>query len=342
MGGAQKFLHRRSLVAAFACCCVLPFAARSYAQDRFPKFDATQLPITARIHIGGDPDWLAVGFGSVWVAVPKNNEIVRVDPQHNVVQARIAVDKEPCYGIGMGAAKTWVLNCKSQTLTRIDPRSNQVDLRVPAVIAPEGEGSIAVGKSGVWYVSNEDGHSSTLVQASQITGRTLRKIKVGAESAVVNLGFGSVWVTSSGEGKIYRVNPQTGKVIGVITVNAKPRFTTIAAGSVWVLSQSDGNVSRIDPATNTVKSIIKVNVPGAGGDISSGGDWIWVAAAGTPLTRISSATGAIADQYGNYAGADAIRYGFHAVWISDHRKGDLWKIDPGKLPEYSAHSGGRG
>jgi YVTN family beta-propeller protein len=149
---------------------------------------------------------------------------------------------------------------------------------------------------------------------------------------VVTLGFRSVWVTSSGEGKVYRVNPETGKVIAMITVAAKPRFTTIAAGSVWVLSQSDGSVSRIDPSTNTVKSVIKVNVPGEGGDISSGGGWIWVAAAGTPLTRISASTGAIAGQYGNYAGADAIRYGFHAVWISDHRKGDLWKIDPARLP----------
>src|SRR5882757_7815721 len=100
----------------------------------FAKLDASTLPISHKIHIGGDPDWLATGFGSVWVAVPKNNELVRVDPRRNVVQARVAVDKEPCYGIGIGADRVWVLNCQSQTLTRVNPKMNKVDLRVPVKI----------------------------------------------------------------------------------------------------------------------------------------------------------------------------------------------------------------
>lgn len=333
MGRAPELLYGRLLVTALVCC-VLCLAARSSAQDGFPKLDASKLPITARIAIGGDPDWLATGFGSVWVAVPRNNEIVRINPGTNAIQARIPVDQEPCYGIGVGPGRLWVLNCKSQTLTRINPRSNKVDLRVPVKIGPEGEGSIAVGNTGVWFISNEDGHTDMLTQVSSTTGHTLRKIKVGAGSAVVTLGFGSVWVTSSDEGKVYRINPETGRVLRMIPVAAQPRFTTPAAGSLWVLSQSDGSVARIDPATNSVKSVIKVNVPGSGGDIAAGGGCIWVAAAGTPLTRIYAASNSIAGQYGNYKGADAIRYGFHAVWISDHGKGDLWKIDAARLPEH--------
>jgi streptogramin lyase len=333
MGRAREFLNIRLLVMALVCC-VLRLAARSSSPAEFPKLDASQLPITARIPIGGDPDWLATGFGSVWVAVPKKNEIVRINPQTNAIQARIPVDQEPCYGIGIGPGRVWVLNCKSQTLTRINPRNNKVDLRVPVQIGPEGEGSIAVGNTGVWFISNEDGHADTLMQVSPATGHTLRKIKVGGGSAVVTLGFGSVWVTSSGEGKVYRINPATGRILHTISVAAQPRFTTAAAGSLWVLSQSDGSVARIDPATGSVKAVIKVNVPGGGGDIAAGGGCIWVAAAGTPLTRIYAASGSIAGQYGNYKGADAIRYGFHAVWISDHGKGDLWKIDAARLVEH--------
>ena len=58
----------------------------------------------------------------MWVTVAKNNEVVRVDPARNVVQARIAVDKEPCYGIGIGVDRVWVLNCQGKTLTRINPK----------------------------------------------------------------------------------------------------------------------------------------------------------------------------------------------------------------------------
>jgi virginiamycin B lyase len=293
----------------------------------FRKFDASALPVIAKIHIGGNPDWLGIGFGSVWVSVPRNNEIVRINPATNAIQARIQVGEEPCYGIGIGAIHVWVLNCKSQTLVRIRPQDNKVDRVISVHIAKHGEGGIAVIKDTAWYVADQDGHSNTLVESS---GRS-RALTVGMDSAVVNFAFGSIWVTSSAEGKIYRVDRKHHRVIATIAVPASPRFTTVGEGSAWVLSQSDGSISRINPATNKVVANIPANVPGAGGDIASGGGYLWVAAAGTPLTRIDPESNKVIDQYGNYKGADAIRYGFGSVWISDHGKGDLWRIDPRKL-----------
>lgn len=310
-------------------------AAITAAQDAtFTKLDASSLPIIQKIQIGGDPDWLSMGFGSVWVSVPRNNEIVRIDPVKNVIQARVALkeDKEPCYGIGIGLDQVWVLNCKSQTLTRINPRSNRVDLRIPVSIDPAGEGGIAVSRTGVWFVSNQDGHSSTLTQVSARTGHTVRKIAVGKDSAVVKLGWGSVWIISSGEGKVYRVNPALGKVTAKIPVHAGPRFATVGAGSLWVMSQSDGSISRINPLTNKVSALIQAQVPGAGGEIAHGGGFIWATMNGTPVIRIDPRHNRVLAEYGNYKNADAIRFGFGSVWVSDHGKGELWRIDPGKMP----------
>ena len=320
----------KRLVRCFAFAltsCLLSVSPR--AQD-FQKLDAAALPIQAKIHVGGDPDWLATGFGSVWVSVPKRNEIVRIDPKRNVVQARIRVGSEPCYGIGVGATRVWVLNCKSQTLVRINPRTNKVDLKVLAIIAPHGEGGIAADGSGAWYVSNQDGHSSTLVHVDAL-GRTRAKIPVGIDSAVVNVAFGSVWVTSSGEATIYRVDPRSRSVIAKISVAATPRFTTLGADSIWVLSQSDGSIARIDPRENRVIATIQAKVPGGGGDIASGGGYIWAAASGTPVIRIDPKTNRVLEEYGSYKGADAIRFGFGSVWVSDHGKGDLWRVDPAKI-----------
>jgi len=297
----------------------------------FQKLDISALPIVKKIPIGGDPDWLGVGFGSIFVSVPKTNEIVRINPKNNAIQARIPTDQEPCYGIGVSPTHLWVLNCKSKTLTRISPRSNQVDLRVPVSIAPEGEGSIAAVRNSVWFVSNEDGQAHTLTAVDASDGHFLKKLEVGADSAVVNAGFGSIWVTSSGEGKVYRVDPRQYKVIATIPVAAKPRFTVVAKGAVWVLNQSDGTVSRIDPASNRVSATIPANVPGAGGEICAGGGLIWVTMNGTPVTRIDPRSNKVIDQYGNYKGADAIRYGFGSAWVSDHVKGDLWRIDARKM-----------
>lgn len=327
-----RFLTGITIVLLFLVL-VVRAAFAQLATAGFPKHDFSSIPAVAKIHIGGDPDWLAMGFGSVWVSVPKTDEIVRIDPSNNAIQARIAVDQEPCYGIGIGPSRVWVLNCKGQTLTRIDPRRNKVDLRVPVSIAPEGEGSIAVRYKSVWFIANEDGKSDTLTQLNAVNGHTRKKIKVGKDSAVVTLGFGSVWITSSGENAVYRVSPVSGRIIARIPVAPEPRFTVAYNKWLWVLSQSDGSVSRIDPAKNKVDRVVKAHVPGPGGDIAGGQGYIWLAAAGTPLTRISQ-SGRIMDQYGNYPGADAIRFGFNSVWISDHAKGDVWRIDPNKLPKF--------
>jgi streptogramin lyase len=301
------------------------------AAAEFIKLDAATLPIIKKIPIGGDADWLAIGFGSVWVTVAKNNEVVRVDPVRNVVQARVKVDKEPCYGIGIGVDRVWVLNCQGKTLTRINPKTNAVDMRVPVKIDDSGEGSIAVDERYVWYASNEDGSASTLSQVEVKTGRKVKGVTVGKDTGVVKLAFGSVWAVSSGEGNVYRVDPVTKKVTAMITVAEGPRFTTVAVGSLWVLTQSDGNVSRIDPATNKVVAVIPVHVPGKGGEICFGDGLIWVTMDGTPVTRIDPATNKVIDQYGNYPKADGIRYGFGSVWVSDHGKGELWRIDPAKM-----------
>jgi virginiamycin B lyase len=123
-----------------------------------------------------------------------------------------------------------------------------------------------------------------------------------------------------------------GKVTAMIGVAAGPRFATVGAGSLGVLSQSDGSVSRIDLRTNQIKATIAAHVPGAGGEICYGGGFIWVTMSGTPVTRIDPVRNKVIDQYVNYPKADAIRYGFGSVWVSDHGKGDLWRIDAGKLP----------
>jgi virginiamycin B lyase len=333
MIGAGARSHKTMEASALAQTALAQTAKepQSKAVAEFIKLDAASLPIIKKIPIGGDADWLGIGFGSVWVTVAKNNEVVRVDPLRNVVQARIAVDKEPCYGIGIGVDRVWVLNCQGKTLTRINPKTNAVDMRVPVQIDDSGEGSIAVDERYVWYASNEDGHASTLSQVEVKTGRKLKGIAVGKDTGVVKLAFGAVWAVSSGEGNVYRVDPATKKVTAMITVAEGPRFTTEGAGALWVLSQSDGSVSRIDPATNKVVAVIPVHVPGKGGEICYGGGFIWVTMDGNPVTRIDPATNKVIDQYGNYPKADGIRYGFGSVWVSDHGKGELWRIDPGKM-----------
>lgn len=287
------------------------------------------LAILSKIPVPGGPDWLAMGYGSVWVSNAPDNSISRINPQSATVIAKITVGQDPCLGIGIGFESVWIPNCKDKSLSQIDPKTNQVVRTTPIEIAGEGEGTIGVGEGSIWLLSNRRGtDSGTLSRISPRTGKVITDIAVPAKSYVALVGFGSVWVTSTGGNAVLRIDPGARRVLAKINVHRTPRFTAIGAGSVWVLNQSDGTVSRIDPATNRVAATIAVGVPGAGGDIAVGGGSVWVSSNGLPVSRINPLTNRVVRQFAGGEGADAIRYGFGFVWVSDHKHGEVWKIRP--------------
>ncbi len=330
-------------ILALCICSVAPSAA-FHAQTHANSSDASQsknagliakrkpsesLAIISRIPVPGGPDWLGMGFGSVWVSNSPDNSVSRIDPRTAQVIARIAVGQDPCLGVGIGFEAVWIPNCKDKSLSQIDPKTNKVVRTTPIDIAGQGEGTIGVGEDSIWLLTNRNGTvSGTLSRISPRTGKVIADIAVPAESYVAVVGFGSVWVTSTGGNAVLRIDPRTNRVAAKIRVHRSPRFTSAGAGSLWVLNQSDGTVSRIDPATNRVTATIAVGVPGPGGDIAVGGGSVWVSSDGVPVSQINPLANRVVRQFAGGHGADAIRFGYGFVWVSDHKKGEVWKIRP--------------
>ena len=98
-----------------------------------------------------------------------------------------------------------------------------------------------------------------------------------------------------------------------------------------MLHQRTGSVSLIDPAANEYATSVAAGVPTPWGDITTGAGAVWVSVDGTPVTRIDPATHAVTHQFVGGSGADAIRYGFGSLWVSDHEHGMVWRIDPKRI-----------
>ena len=94
----------------------------------------------------------------------------------------------------------------------------------------------------------------------------MNRIPTGARSDVIVAGFGSVWVASSAENVVVRVEPKTGRVIARIPVGPSPKFMAAGEGAVWVQNRADGSVTRIDPATNRETARIAARAPTQAGD----------------------------------------------------------------------------
>ncbi len=224
----------------------------------------------------------------------------------------------------------WVASCGDKTIVRISLESNRVVAAIPLQIADE-EGSIVAAENGVWVLSDAKG---VLTRIDPGTNKVVGNIRVQPNSVAAMGGYGSIWVTSTGEAKtgvngfLQRIDPLTNKIISIIQVGKQPRFLAVGEGGVWVFNQDDGSVSRIDPQTNKVIAVIQCEVPGTGGDVAAGEGYVWVRATKELLLVIDPHSNKVIATFGPPAGSGAVRAGGGHVWVSAHDVNKIWKLTP--------------
>ena len=284
---------------------------------------------TATIELKGYPDWLEIGFGSLWVSNPGAGTVQRIDPATNKVVADVKVNR-PVAAMASGFGSVWVASRGDKSIVRIDAKTNKVAASVPVTVA-DSEGSIAAGEGGVWVLTDKKG---VLSRIDPETNKVVAEIAVKPYSFAAMTGHGAIWVTNTGEprskenGSVQRVDPKTNKVVATIEVRGQPRFLAAGEGAVWVLNQVDGTVSRIDPVTNKVAATIEAGVKGFGGDIAAGEGAVWVRGDKVLLVVIDPKTDRLVKRFGPAQGSGAVRAGDGKVWVSAHDVKKVWCLDP--------------
>ena len=307
-------------------------AAPSACQDRpidRPGVKEVQVPMAAlqtpvTIHLGGTPDWLAISDDAVWVANAKLRAVQRIDAKSNAVVAKIAFADEPCSGLAFAFGSLWVPLCgKPASLARVDPATNAISLTLP--IGPlDSEGGITASEDAVWLVSDENG---TLLQVDPVTNAVRDKVRVAPGSFNPLYHDGVVWITGNKSSVLTAVNARTGEVWPPIQVGPHPRFLTSGGGSIWTLNQGDGSITRVNMKTRRVTATIQAGIPGHGGDICFGAGSVWTTVFDVPLTFISPESNKVVRQWIG-PGGDAIRFGHDSIWLTDLRRGLLWRLTP--------------
>ena len=284
---------------------------------------------TATISLKGYPDWLEIGFGGLWVSNAGVGGVQRIDLQTNKVVAEVKVN-QPVAAMAIGYGSVWVASRKDKSIVRIDAKTNMVTAAIPVTVA-DSEASLAAGEGGVWVLTDKKG---VLSRIDPETNKVIAQITVKPNSYAAMAGFGSVWITNTGEprskdnGSVQRIDPKTNSVVATVPVRRQPRFLAVGEGGVWALNQADGTVSRIDPETNRVVATIEAGVPGLGGDIAAGEGAVWVRANKFLVSEIDPKTNQVVRRFGPPSGSGAVRAGGGKVWISAHDVNKVWSIDP--------------
>jgi streptogramin lyase len=292
------------------------------------QHELATLNVVARVALPAAPDWIAIGFGSVWVVNYRPDRISRIDPGTARLIADVPLGPDACLGIAIALDRVWAPTCGDGVINEIDPRTNRVVRRINAPIKAGREGAFAYANHSFWIPANaSDASSSALARIDASSGRLLATIPVGKRTDVAIAGFGSVWAASSDENVVLRIDPVSNIVMQRISVGGSPKFMTAGAGAVWVQNRSDGSVTRIDVDGNRETARIEAQAPTEWGDIATGAGAVWLSVDGKPVTRIDPRTNEVSHQFVGGDGADATRYGLGALWVADHKRGELWKID---------------
>jgi virginiamycin B lyase len=285
-----------------------------------------ELKPAATFQLGGDPDWLAISDGAVWVANSHLKAVQRIDPSANEVAAKIEFPAEPCSGLTFAFGSLWVPLCgQPRSLARVDPATNQITATLPFGPADD-EGGITASGDSIWLVSDENG---TLLRIDPSTNAARQKIAIPPGSFNPLYSSGTVWVTGNKSSVLTPVNAQTGEVLPSIKVGPQPRFLTAGGGSIWTLNQGDGSITRVDAKTRSVIATIPAGIPGHGGEICYAAGSVWATVIGIPLTQISAESNKVLRQWIG-PGGDSVRFGHNSLWLTHLRAGLLWRLDPPK------------
>jgi DNA-binding SARP family transcriptional activator/streptogramin lyase len=211
--------------------------------------------VTSGEHAAGTG--LAVAGEQIWVASESRSEITRVSPRTLGAITKLDLGVDPGSFLvampALGGGSLWVSEVAPSAITRWSLSTRRLQRRYefqPLEFPVEP----TFGDGALWVALHE---THELLRIDAATGATSR-VAVGRYPTNPVLGLGSVWVSSTGEGTVWRIHPVTERVEGVIEVGDAAFGIAVGGGSVWVSDYCRRAVARIDPATNAVVARIPI------------------------------------------------------------------------------------
>ena len=250
------------------------------------------------------PDWLAEGFGSLWVK-QDDGAVVRVSPAGQV-EATIDADLyEPpvCQGIGVSSHAVWAC-ATTGTVIRIDPRTNKIvaTLEVGKI---NDQGRLTFSAGRVWVLT---GDGQRLDGLSEQDNKVHDSIRLGTFCTDTSdtAPRGVLWVVCAYQGLLLRVDLRSGQVTG--RVRGLSHASAVSADrDVWVAY--DGGMARVDPHALRVVQRVRVQPT----SVRAMRDGVWVREEGRHfLSRVDPDTGRIGSRTVTArlpSGGDLIRFG---------------------------------
>ena len=170
---------------------------------------------------------IGVGGGRVWVGTPPG--LARVRPSAERVVDTVDLGSSYAFQVAVGGGAVWGTTIANRA-KRIEARSGG---ETTEFYAGRPVNPLALGGGALW-VGGEAGVTGQLWKVDPVTGAPIWSVRVIRDVAGVAFGRGAVWVTSSSEPQLERLEPATGDVVARIPIGGPAMDVVVAGGLVWV------------------------------------------------------------------------------------------------------------
>ena len=163
----------------------------------------------------------AFGFGSLWLAVGRDRQIVRLDQRTGRPRGNPISMPGPPGAVAVSRNAVWVALVPGKgapdRLLKLDPKSGAT---LASVDYPDGIGSLTTSPSALWVAARR---RAQIQRVSLQTGQPIKGFRVGnsrSEDIIYNKGY--LWAASPKDDAVYKVRTATTDVIP-IAVGRLPR-----------------------------------------------------------------------------------------------------------------------
>ena len=133
--------------------------------------------------------------------------------------------------IAFGFGSFWFANRAENRIVEVDAETNQ---NLGTVNVGGAPGAIAAGADSLWVANFDDDTVSRIVGLGPGQARTVKHFPVGDGPVDVAVGEGGVWVASSLDRIVTRLDPESGEAVARIEIGNEPWRIAAGEGAVWV------------------------------------------------------------------------------------------------------------
>ncbi len=221
--------------------------------------------VLAEIAVNGSPCSLAEAGGHIWITAFDGNELNEVDPATNEVIHTYRMPGGPC-GIVERDGTLWIET--QHTLVTFDPERGEV---IDRMRVPGGVFGVTSTPSGLWGMAPA---ATQVIQIDPRSGRVVARVDIEGPLSGLAVDGDQMWTVSGRSELVRIDPRSHSIVERIKLDSFEPEGLAIGGHFLWVSSSFEGNVLRVDLRTRKVRDRLPVDGSLFGGIVIGDSYWV--------------------------------------------------------------------